>query len=89
MKKYIILLGIMLLTGSLAYAGDAKKDCLSGEGKTVDDAFKVGVALAKGAGLQLGGEEGKARLHILPKNGHGVYVVKVCHSSLDSGKVRK
>ena len=91
MKKYIslFLFVFILLAFGSAHAVDSKNNCISGDGKTVDEAFKAGVKLAKEAGLKLGGEEGSARIHILPKNEHGLHVVNVCSSSLGLRKAGK
>jgi hypothetical protein len=83
MKTYISTLfaAAIILVSASGYAADADKECLRGDAKTVDEAFKLGVDMAKKAGLELGDGENKAHIHILPNKEHNFYTVEVCSSA--------
>ncbi len=88
MKK-IIIAGCAvaaILVVNLAQAADSDKNCIRGDAKTIDEAFTLGVKLAKSAGLELGAGENQAHIHILPEKDHDLYVVEVCPSSCESNK---
>ena len=88
MKKLILAACALstLLVFSTAQAADSDKDCIKGDAKTVDEAFKLGVQIAKDSGLELGEGEGKSHIHILPEKKQGLFVVEVCSSSCASKK---
>jgi hypothetical protein len=88
MKTFISTLcaaGILLVSSS-AYAINAEKTCFKGDAKTVDEAFNLGVELAKKSGFELGDGEKNAHIHILPDKEHGIYIVKVCPSPCKEDK---
>ncbi len=71
---------IMLLAVSSAHALAAEESCVKGDAKTVDEAFSLGVELAKKIGFELGDGEKSAHIHILPDNKHHIYIVELCPS---------
>ena len=85
MKTFISALcaAAVILVSSSAYAVDAEKNCLRGNAKTVDEAFKLGVDMAKKAGLKLGDEKKEAHIHILPNKDASLYTVEVCSSACE------
>ena len=81
----IIFASIFFFAASFGSALASEEECVKGDAKTVDEAFKLGVELAKKAGLELGNGEKKSKIHILSDKEHHLYIVKVCPPSLHKG----
>lgn len=68
---------------ALPMQAEEKKNCVRGYGKTVDEAFALGVKLAESKDAELGKENQLAadtRIRILPEKVNGLYVVEVYSS---------
>ncbi len=85
MKKNIIAafsIASLFAAGS-SYAGDSCLGCIKGYAKTVDEAFDLGIKIARDAQFKLGDGEEDAHLHIMPKKDDVLYLVQVCPSGCE------
>jgi hypothetical protein len=85
MKKLVIaacVSAIALLAAGASQA-EGKKNCVRGYSKTAEEAFALGVKLAKSKDVELGVENqllADTRIRILPEKMNGLFVVEVYSS---------
>ncbi|MCW5201217.1 hypothetical protein VU07_05435 [Desulfobulbus sp. F4] len=85
MKKLVIAAcaAAIFFAVALSVQAEEKKNCVRGYGKTVDEAFALGVKLAESKDAELDKENqliADTRIRILPEKVNGLYVVEVYSS---------